>query len=214
MVSSVQSRPSHYDTLGVATSAGDEEIKQAFAKKMTLFAARPLGATAQVIGAYETLTDPVRRRNYDRTLGLLEEPQRPKPAFSIPRAWQPFTVSVHTELMDEAPRRTVREPNPGVVARLHKEQPRAEPLIQQVLAARKEAPDTVDYPSQWKGPALTLGGLVLGAGALGAMAGLSVGGDAAAQAEPVPTLAAAGLAHHAIAKQAVMPSRAATGSHL
>jgi hypothetical protein len=214
MVSSVRSRPNHYDTLGVAPSASDEEIRQAFAKKMTLFAARPLGATAQVIGAYETLKDPVRRRNYDKSLGLLEEPQPAKPAFSIPRAWQPFTVSVHTELMDEAPRRIARDPDPRVVAPLRKEQRRTEPLIRQVLAARREASDTVDYPSHWKGPALTLGGLVLGAGVLGAMAGLSVGGDAAAQAEPVPTLAAAGLAHHTFVKQAATPPRVATGSHL
>jgi hypothetical protein len=200
--------------LGVAPSASEEEIRQAFAKKMTLFAARPLGATAQVIGAYETLKDPVRRRNYDQSLGLLEEAPPPKPAFSIPRAWQPFTVSVHTELMDEAPLKVARDPDPRIVAPLHKEQRRSEPLIQQVLAARRDALDSVDYPSQWKGPALTLGGLVLGAGILGAMAGLSVGGDAAAQAEPVPTLAAAGLAHHALAKQAAMPSRSATGSHL
>lgn len=212
MVSSV--RPNHYETLGVPPSANDEEIRQAFAKMMTLYAARPLGATAQVIGAYETLKDPERRRNHDRSLGLFEEPKPAQPAFSIPRAWQPFAVSVHTQLMDEAPRTMAREPDPRAVAPLRKEQRRSEPLIQQVLAARREASDPVDYPSQWKGPALTLGGLVLGAGVLGAMAGLSVGGDAAAQAEPVPTLAAAGLSHHELARQAAMPARAATGSHL
>ncbi len=214
MVSSVRSRPNHYETLGVPPSASDDEIRQAFAKKMTLFATRPLGATAQVIGAYETLKDTVRRHNYDRSLGLLEEASPPKPAFSIPRAWQPFAVSVHTQLMDEAPRVLNRDPKPPIPTSLRKEQRRSEPLIRQVQAARKDASDPVDYPSQWKGPALTLGGLVLGAGVLGAMAGLSVGGDAAAQAEPVPTLAAAGLVHHALAKRAAMPSSAATGSHL
>jgi hypothetical protein len=193
MISSV--RPNHYETLGVRPSASDEEIGQAFAKMMTLSAARPLGATAQVIGAYETLKDPDRRRNYDRSLGLREEP-KPQPAFSIPRAWQPFAVSVHTQLMDEGARRTPLNPDPRVTARLRKEQHRTEPLIQQVLAAKREASDAVDYPSQWKGPALTLGGLVLGAGVLGAMAGLSVGGDAAGQVE-----------------QAALPSRAVTGSH-
>ena len=213
MVSAVRS-PNHYETLGVPPSASDDEIRQAFTKKMTLFATRPLGATAQVIGAYETLKDTVRRHNYDRSLGLLEEASPPKPAFSIPRAWQPFAVSVHTQLMDEVPRVLARDPKPPVPTSLRKEQRRSEPLIRQVQAARKDASDAVDYPSQWKGPALTLGGLVLGAGVLGAMAGLSVGGDAAAQAEPVPTLAAAGLVHHALAKRAAMPSSAATGSHL
>lgn len=212
MVSSV--RPNHYETLGVRPSASAEEIGQAFAKMMTLFAARPIGATAQLIGAYETLKDPHRRRNYDRSIGLLEEAKPRQPALSIPRAWQSFTVSVHTELMDEAPRGSPRTAPPPVAPPLRGEQARAEPLIQQVLAARKEASDAVDYPSQWKGPALTLGGLVLGAGVLGAVAGLSVGGDAAAQAEPVPTLAAAGLAHHQLAKQASMPTRTVTGSHL
>lgn len=212
MVSSV--RPNHYETLGVPPSASDAEIGQAFARMMTLYAARPLGATAQVIGAYETLKDPDRRRSYDRSLGLLAEPKPPEPAFSIPQAWQPFAVSVHTQLMEEAPQRMARDPDPRIAAPVRKEQRRSEPLIQQVLAARREASDIVDYPSQWKGPALTLGGLVLGAGVLGAMAGLSVGGDAAAQAEPVPTLAAAGLTHHELARQAAMPARATTGAHL
>ena len=212
MVSSVLSRSNYYETLGVAPSASDEEIKQAFARKMTFVATRPLGGTAQLIAAYETLKDPARRRNYDRSIGLVQA-QPPQPAFSIPRAWQPFTVSVHTQLIDEAPREPAREPSRRVAEPLRREQRRGEPLIQQVLAARKDASETVDYPSQWKRPALMLGGLVLGAGVLGAMAGLSVGGDAAAQAEPVPTLAAAGLAHHVLAKQAATPPRAATGSH-
>ena len=212
MVSSV--RRNHYETLGVLPSASDDEISRAFARSMTLFAARPLGATAQVIGAYETLKDPDRRRNYDRSLGFHKEPKPAQPAFSIPRAWQPFAVSVHTQLMDEVPHRIGRDHDPRPAPELRKEQRRAEPLIQQVLAARKEASDALDYPSQWKGPALTLGGLVIGAGVLGAMAGLSVGGDASAQAEPVPTLAAAGLVHHQLARQASMPTRAATGSHL
>jgi hypothetical protein len=210
MVSSVLSRSNHYEMLEVAPSASDEEIKEAFARKMTLVTTQPLGGTAQVIAAFETLKDPARRRNYDRSIGLAEA-QPPQPAFSIPRAWQPFTVSVHTQLIDEAPREA--EPNRRVAEPLRKEQRRGEPLIQQVLAARKDASETVDYPSQWKGPALMLGGLVLGAGVLGAMAGLSVGGDAATQAEPVPTLAAAGLAHHVLAKQVATPPRAATGSH-
>lgn len=213
MVSSVRSRPNHYETLGVSHSASDDEIRQAFARKMTLFAARPLGATAQVIGAYETLKDPERRRNYDRSLGLLAEPKPAQPAFTIPRVWQPFAVSVHTQLMEEARRTVAQDPKPREPTPLRKERRSAEPLIHQVLAARKDASETVDYPSQWKGPALTLGGLVLGAGVLGAMAGLSVGGDAAAQAEPVPTLAASGFAHRPQAKQAAMPSRTAIGSH-
>jgi hypothetical protein len=216
MVSFVRSRPNHYDTLGVAPCASDEEISHAFARKMTLFAARPLGATAQVIGAYETLKDAVRRLNYDRSLGLVEEPRTAKPAFSIPRPWQPFTVSVHTELMEPRAPRVARDPSAML------EEPRravqnkgSEPLIEQMLAVRNEPSGLVDYPAQWKGPALTLGGLLLGAGLIGAMVGLSVSGDEGAQAEPVPTLVASGLTQHsalAVQKHSGAPARA-TGSN-
>ena len=48
MVSSVKSRPNHYQSLGVDPMASADEISDAFAKKMSLFAADPLGRAAQI----------------------------------------------------------------------------------------------------------------------------------------------------------------------
>src|SRR5438105_4074550 len=73
MDSKVEARPNHYETLGVAPSATTEEIAQAFARKMSAFAARPLAA--QIGLAFETLRDPERRRAYDSSRRPLPLPQ-------------------------------------------------------------------------------------------------------------------------------------------
>ena len=48
MASWVQSRQNHYEVLGLSPKASQEEIGQAFAKAMGMFATRPLGAAAQI----------------------------------------------------------------------------------------------------------------------------------------------------------------------
>ncbi len=68
MVSSIRSRPNHYEVLGVAATANDGEIRRAFAKKMGLGAAHPPGKLAQILLAYETLHNRAKRRDYDRSL--------------------------------------------------------------------------------------------------------------------------------------------------
>lgn len=67
----------HYDVLGVARGASDEEIRRASRRQRELFAAGSLPLTTLVFGddlareqrriddAHETLLDPVRRRAYD-----------------------------------------------------------------------------------------------------------------------------------------------------
>src|SRR5881275_1665983 len=75
MVSTVQSRPNHYQTLGLEVGASIEEIGRAFAAKMSGIRPRPMSATAQICAAYETLRNPDKRRAYDETLGV-----KPKPA--------------------------------------------------------------------------------------------------------------------------------------
>src|SRR5207342_844621 len=75
MVSSVRSRPSHYEVLGLSPSASAAEVAQAFAAKMSLFGAHPVAEVAQLGIAYETLRDPARRRAYDASL---RPPSAPK----------------------------------------------------------------------------------------------------------------------------------------
>lgn len=74
MVSAVRSRPNHYDTLGLSPGASDDEIRGAFARMMGMLGARPAVAAASVGAAFEVLRNPVKRRAYDRALGLLSEP--------------------------------------------------------------------------------------------------------------------------------------------
>src|SRR4051794_2766333 len=79
MVSSVRSRPNHYETLGLAPSAREQEIAEAFARKMGELRWHPVGSKAVICIAYETLRNPDKRREYDRSLGLISK--------SAPRQW-------------------------------------------------------------------------------------------------------------------------------
>ena len=96
MMSSVKSRSNHYETLGIAPSAKADEISGAFARKMSLFQADPLGTSAQICIAYETLRDPVKRREHDRSIGLVPEPKIELPQWTYaakqPR-WAPLVAS-------------------------------------------------------------------------------------------------------------------------
>ncbi len=94
MVSSVGSRPNHYQTLGLSPAASEDEIKQAFTMKMGLFGAHPLGQAAQLCIAYETLRNPAKRRNYDRSLGLTPVPEGSQWSFGMAqKRWRPFIAA-------------------------------------------------------------------------------------------------------------------------
>jgi molecular chaperone DnaJ len=78
----------HYAVLGVAREASHEEIKKAFrqmARRLHPDTAPPRGSEAfyEVVAAYEVLSNPKRRRLYDR-LGL--GPRRRRPARPAPAA--------------------------------------------------------------------------------------------------------------------------------
>lgn len=94
MVSSVGSRPNHYQTLGLSPAASEDEIKQAFTTKMGLFGAHPLGEAAQLCIAYETLRNPSKRRDYDRSLGLTPVPEGSQWSFGMAqKRWRPFIAA-------------------------------------------------------------------------------------------------------------------------
>jgi hypothetical protein len=75
MVSTVKTRPNHYETLGLKPDATSSEIARAFAREMSVFRPRAFGGLADVTVAYETLRDPARRRAYDESLGLTAMPK-------------------------------------------------------------------------------------------------------------------------------------------
>lgn len=84
----LSSLPTHYDTLGVMPSAEPEEVRQAYRKLAREYHPdinpdpKAHEAMAQINVAFEVLSDPVRRMEYDAVIGhsLASEPGRPTSA--------------------------------------------------------------------------------------------------------------------------------------
>lgn len=201
MESKVEARPNHYETLGVAPSATTEEIAQAFARKMSAFAARPLAAAAQIGLAFETLRDPERRRAYDASLRPPALPQmgysarwkglpmpgsplppRPTPAEAKPA---PFIAAPEPRAEVPVPQTVpVVEPAPRVVAG-----PRSQAEAKPQRDRELPLPNVEDRPVEWKRPAIVGGVLVAGVVLLGAFAGWDAGNGEAQQAPAGETAA-------------------------
>ena len=75
MASAAGLRPNHYEVLGVPPTASDAEIARAFARMMGMFSARPIAAAAHISIAFEVLRNPGKRLDYDRSLGIMHEPE-------------------------------------------------------------------------------------------------------------------------------------------
>jgi hypothetical protein len=82
MVSTVEARPNHYETLGIEPTASDDEIARAFQRRMLAPSAADM---ARIGPAFATLRDPARRRAYDEAIGLRREPapRPPQPHYSF-----------------------------------------------------------------------------------------------------------------------------------
>ena len=77
MVSTIGTRPNHYELLGLTPKATGSEIARSFAREMSMFRPHSFGGLAELSIAYETLRDPARRRAYDASIGLAPEPKPP-----------------------------------------------------------------------------------------------------------------------------------------
>ena len=198
MASTISSRPSHYDALGLQPTASQDEIARAFARAMGVFGARSAAAAARIGLAFETLRNPDKRRAYDESLGLRREP-RPAP---VPMAVS-FRISAPAQAVEP---HVEPAPDPGPasfiasslseIARPVELDPPARP------AAQPEPPPAPDEllqdsdeaevrPIDWRRPAVAVGAIVLAAGLVGALAGISVRGDEQGQAAVTAPLPAA-----------------------
>lgn len=136
MVSSVGTLSSHYDTLGVAPTASDEEISRAFAEQMRTARMRPdiaVARLARLSVAFETLRNPAKRRAYDSSLGL----NRPTRA-AIPASAAPF---IGFSTIDRLNRLAAASPPPAQVAPgPAATEPHVEPRIAGFIAASLRQP--------------------------------------------------------------------------
>ena len=128
--------PNHYTTLGVSPSAAAEEIRRAYralAKQLHPDVNPPAGEAgrfAQVAVAYEILSDPGKRRAYDRSLArtdAAEDDSASTPSQRAHYSWvniatsQPSTPSSRDARDDSDPSRASgeRPPDPGELDELY-----------------------------------------------------------------------------------------------
>jgi hypothetical protein len=217
MVSTLRSRPDHYEALGLTPAASDEDIRRAFVGKMSVFGTHPIAEAGQILVAYETLREPARRKAYDDSLGLSAKPGPHEWSFSVtPPRWAPFIASIPEQSAPAAeqppephvapePVRPVLAPRPNP----QEQRPRQpdpevdlDAVIQRIRAlgrAEKERLHRAKPESpNWKRVGLSLGGLVIGAGLLGTLAGISVKDNVdPAQSEPAETVTRPAAGQHA-----------------
>ena len=74
LVSTVRPRPNYYEILGIAPTAASDEIAKAFARATSVFRPHPFGAITEACLAFETLRNPIKRRAYDLSIGLISGP--------------------------------------------------------------------------------------------------------------------------------------------
>jgi hypothetical protein len=149
MSSTVTTRPTHYEVLGLAPTASRAEVTRAFTREMSMLRPRPFGGLAELTIAHGVLSDPAKRRAFDREIGLTPEPEaKPAPAWhthgagsaSFARAALPLTAAERPAIAlapqaeperrrDPAPRRT--RPIGEALAELA----RPEPLVARPVVA-------------------------------------------------------------------------------
>lgn len=187
MASSVRPRPNYYDVLGLSPAASQEEIGKAFAKGMGMFSAHRAQAAAQLSIAFETLRNPAKRRAYDEAIGLAREPEPRQWTMALPaRTTRGFVASAPGPAEKAASDRLARlqrlaEPQPLAerppLAPAPQPLPTAAPKVDrkaQMRQAEASLPASEDMPLvEWKRPVLTVGGLLVAAGLIGALAGSS-----------------------------------------
>jgi hypothetical protein len=217
MVTTVLSKPTHYERLGIAPDAGAEEIARAFALAMSPLMPRSARDIADIATAFQTLRDPAKRRAYDASIAPPPEPEpEPEPELEteqvakamFPRDGWPFVASARIgsaelpaidTLSRPAPKAdSPVEPTPFIAPHRRASDgldekvaeapaPESPAVFQDAFEERFRAADHDRI--EWKRPALTIGALFAGVAVLGAGLGWYASrGIAPAQAEDAVTV--------------------------
>ena len=150
-------RPNHYEVLGLAPSAANDEIAKAFARETGMFRPHAFGGITELCVAYETLRDPIKRRAYDASLGFEREPR-------------PFAPRGRLT----APPAPLAQQAPAPPAAAADAMPRPQPQIGEDRAryrAEEERFHAEAAPIEWKRTGAILGGIVVAACLFGGIAG-------------------------------------------
>jgi hypothetical protein len=182
MVSTVKSRPNYYEMLGLTPSAAGNTVAQAFARATSAFRPHSFGGITELCVAYETLRDPVKRRAYDASLGLIPRPKiPPAPRPASARFMQRPAVAVAPSLEPKVEPKPL-EPVMRRPVQLDSPMPR-QPAFSEVNVGSS--------PIEWKRMGTIAGGLVAVAVFVGAFAGWWSGSSAAEPDQPQRVASAA-----------------------
>jgi protein TonB len=154
MVSSVKSRPNHYDTLGLMSSASDDDIQEAYADFVTrirratrMHPREVTERSREVLIAYKTLRDPIKRREYDASLGLASKSKRQRKA-------APFIAATSEAQPGADPkiREASSDSQPGADPQIHEASSdsvnRVGPFIAATLRGPEEPPHGPEVPAE------------------------------------------------------------------
>ena len=190
----VRSRLNYYEVLGVSPTAGSDEISRAFAKEGSVFRPHAFGRLAEVCLAYETLRDPVRRRAYDRSLGLDSAPDRDKlpagPQIGSPLRPVLTGPAKRPVIVSRPPPPPFVDPTPQAEPQF-RSGPEVSPSVQPHIGGDWQRAVALDghlgagvSPAEWKRTGMAIGGLVAAAVLVGGLAGWWSGSDAAESQRP------------------------------
>ena len=170
------SRLNHYQILGVPPSANGDEIARAFARESSIFRPHVFGALTEVCVAYEVLRDPVRRRAYDASIGLVHKPELLPEVRGVATAEamvRAAPVERRMPLPAAQPKPSPTQPaiplGPGADLNI-----RPEPSEDRYKPSQLPLDEMLDVevrPVDWKRTGYTLGGFLVAACAVGGLAG-------------------------------------------
>lgn len=174
-------RPTHYQILGVSPTAAADEVERAFARESSVFRPHVFGGLTEVCVAYQTLRDPIKRRAYDASIGLVREPGPRKLPQGVRGAATAETMVRAAPVEQRAPpppsppeprsppTRSALPLGPGADLNV-----RPEPTLRRGDPPHLPLADVLDAevrPIDWRRAGITLGGFVLAACVLGGLAG-------------------------------------------